>query len=82
LRDNPQGTIADTHPCATGEDVVRLEAALRTRLTSGGVPEAILVDFVPRHKSTFCVQTGYVPLVEAVPAITAVGVRVPPRLAA
>ena len=34
----------------TGEDVFRLEAALRSGLMSRGIPEAILVDFVPRHK--------------------------------
>ena len=36
----------------TGEDVFRLEAALRSGLMARGVPGAILVDFVPRHKIT------------------------------
>src|SRR5271166_5255083 len=34
----------------TGEDVFRLEAALRSGLMARGVPEAILFDFVPCHK--------------------------------
>lgn len=34
----------------SGEDVIRLEAALRPGLMARGVPEAILVDFVARHK--------------------------------
>ena len=65
----------------TGEDVFRLEAALRSGLMARGVPEAILVDFVPRHKIDLLCPNRLCAVGDAKPANTAM-IVVGPALAA
>jgi putative transposase len=60
-----------------GEDVFRLEAALRAGLMSRGVPEAILVDYVARHKIDLLCPNRLCAVGDVIPAGTAIGVGLP-----